>query len=149
MTQSEKFGRMLAQRMATRKPMTKRDILKKWPKFGYLGNVDLAINWIEANTSTSDNPFLFVWDRGEAVWGFRNQFYPVAFNLLWNIRYLRTRIGTFQKVLGHAIDSPVVAMTMGEHRAAKAMLAQMGGVTAYIDTTVDALVKVTNNGKEE
>ncbi len=143
LSNAEKYGQMLAKRMATRQPMTKRAILKKWPAFGSRDNIALGIDWIEDNTGLSNNPFLFRWEGGEAVWAFRAQFKPIAFNLLWNVKYLHTRVGTFQRVLDHAIDSPVVTMTMAEQRVAKGMLAQMGGVVSYIESVMGSLVKVT------
>jgi hypothetical protein len=139
MTKAQQLGKRLAQRMATRKPMTKRAMLKKWPAFGSIANIEIAIDWIEQNTVLSENPLLFVWENGEAVWGFRQSFGEVAINLKWNVRYLKTRTETFQKVLDHAINSPVVTMTIGEQRLAKSMAAQMGGVVAYLNAVEHAL----------
>ena len=137
----QQMGRYLAARMAKAKPMTKRAMLKKWPQLTSIGHIDLAIDWIEANTTLSDNPFLFVWDSGEAVWGFKDTYGKVAVNLTWNLRYLQTRFDTFQRVLDHAIQSPVVAMTPKERQTAKAISAQAGGVVAYIQAMAAALPK--------
>ena len=139
---SATYGQMLAKRMANQKPMTKRAILSKWPAFTSVWTINLAIDWIEANTSTSDNPFLFVWDRGEAVWGFRSTFEPVRANVLFNVSYLLTRAETTQQVLDHAINSPVVTMTPSELRACKGLNAQLGGVVAYLQSTAEELAKL-------
>ena len=132
-------GKYLARKMATSKPLTKQQMLRKWRSLGSITNIEHGIDWIEANTSTSDNPFLFVWDRGSAVWGFRHSFPEVSINLSWNLRYLGTRMATFQRVLDHAIASPVVVMTASEKRAAKSVAAQAGGVVAYIQSMAKAL----------
>src|SRR5262245_47983361 len=132
-------GQYLAKRMAKSKPLTKRQMLRKWPKLGDVHEISRSINWIEANTGLSDNPFLFVWDRGEAVWGFRHSFPEVSLNLAWNMRYLMTRMETFQTVLDHAINSPVVVMTPAERRAAKAVSAQAGGTVAFMQSMASAL----------
>lgn len=125
--------------MATHKPMTKRAMLAKWPTLGSIGEINAGIDWIEANTATSDNPFLFVWDNGDAVWGFRSTWVPVKANLGWNLSYLYTRAETTAKVMAHAIDSPVVTMTPAETRLAKNLNAQLSGLVATLEMVRDAL----------
>jgi len=132
-------GKYLATKMAKSKPMTKRDMLRKWRSLGSIQEINDAIDWIEANTGLSDNPFLFVWDRGEAVWGFRNTWGEVALNIKWNLRYLLTRMETTETVLSHALASPVVTMTPSERRVVKAISAQAGGTVAFLQQMVVAL----------
>jgi len=138
---AKQAGQYLAKKMATqRKPLTKREMLRRWSSLGNLGTIDAGIDWIEANTPYSNNPFLFLWDRGEARWGFRNSYWGgVAPNLSWNLGYMRTRFSTFERVLDHAISSPVVQMTPKEKVTAKSVLAQTGGIIAYIDSMAKVL----------
>ena len=119
--------------------MTKRAMLRKWPTLGSIEEISGAINWIERSTTLSDNPFLFVWDRGDAVWGFRSNFSEVAHNLSWNLRYMLTRMRTTERVLDHAINSPVVAMTPKEKLAAKSAQAQVGGTVAFLESIIKVL----------
>lgn len=132
-------GKYLARKMARSRPMTKRAMLRKWPSLGSIQEIGDAINWIEANTTLAVNPFLFYWDGGEARWGFRSTFATITPNLRWNLRYLLTRLETTEAVLDHAINSPVVTMTMSERRAAKAIAAQAGGTAAFLQSMIHAL----------
>lgn len=137
-------GKKLASKMAASKPMTKQQILRKWPSFGSIKRIDAAIDWIEENTTLSNNPFLVVPTAGtyggtEWLWGFRLTWGVVGLNLAWNVRYLTTRTQTQMKVLDHAINSPVVTMTPAEQRVAKSVLAQMGGTVAFLQAMQYAL----------
>ncbi len=138
-SRGQHYGQYLARKMANHKPLTKQQMLRKWKTLGSVYNIERGIDWIEANTSTSDNPFLFVWDNGSPSWGFRDTFGIVRVNLLWNLQYLMTRMQTTQTVLDHAIASPVVAMTQTERRIAKSISAQAGGTVAFIDSMIHAI----------
>lgn len=132
-------GKWIARRMSKSKPMTKREMLRKWPVLKSLDEISQGIDWIEANTTTSDNPFLFNWEAGEARWGFRSTWEPVKINLAWNLSYLTTRADTTAMVLGHAVNSPVVSMTPAEMRLAKSLHAQLSGLVATLEMVRDAL----------
>lgn len=133
-------GQYIAKKMAKSGPLTKQQMLRKWPSLGSIWAIDQGINWIEANTGLSDNPFLVVPVNNEWQWGFRSNFHTeVRLNLWFNMKYLITRSTTFETVLAHAINSPVVAMTANERRIAKAILAQVGGTIAFMQSMEHAL----------
>lgn len=131
-TKGQIAGQYIATKMAGHKPLTKQQMLRKWKTLRSIRNIEHGINWIEANTSLSNNPFLFVWNHGSPEWGFKHSFGEVRPNINWNLRYLMTRMQTTESVLNHMLASPVVTMTPAERRIAKSIAAQAGGTVAFL-----------------